>query len=167
VVVNGTYFQNGFPISTELTLGLKRQGKVISLGVPSKIKPDVATFSFNQTSAAIEPYSKSTFNDPKQPDVIGVYDGTRKIVPTVRDGRTWIGLRDKVSPGRYKTLLIFTSIDSTWDEADKGIKAFSPDKIAQLDGGWSTSLIVDGVKKIRGGSLDRWIPHALAIYFGK
>lgn len=167
-VVNGTFFDGPIssPYASGLTLGLKVRGEVINLGVPSKLSK-AATFSFNKTSAAIEPYSESTFKDLNQPDVIGVYNETLKIKPSESTGRTWIGLRDKVSPGRYKTALIFTSASSTWDEAYKGIKGFSPDRIAQLDGGGSTGLIVDGVKKINGGLTGRWVPHAIAIYFGK
>lgn len=178
VAVNGTWFlpaKDEINMTPGITLGLKCDGTIIDYGNPAKTKlfEYADTFSFDRNSATIQPYSKIIFDDPKQKDVIGVFRENAPIKKAMaRDGRNLIGVRDAIGRNRYKTVLIFTTLEATQEEAYQVFKNFKPDKIGILDGGWSAQLIVDGNKEVKNlligmSVLERWIPHAILVYYGK
>jgi hypothetical protein len=165
VVVNGTFFSHKED-PTPIAFGLKVSGKVISYGYGLNEFPGLnRTLSIDAATAKvmIDPYNKATF-DGSMPDVVGALDPAANKDASRWIQRTFVGVRDDDNNGIVETVMFYSSKLATQVWASNILTSFGASKIAMLDGGGSTGLIIDGISYITPG---RTIPHAIAIYSGK
>ena len=80
-----------------------------------------------------------------------------------RIARTWIGLRDVDSNGRYKSVLILTTKAATQQETlDMLAKDWASPKNMQLDGSGSAQVVLRGTSYTPANT--RTVPHAFIVY---
>jgi hypothetical protein len=143
VLINGTFFQE-YDKPTGIAFGLKQNNKFITYGYGLNEFPDqTMTVSWSDSGISIEPYSRSTF-DGKTPNVVGALSPTAGENANKLLRRTFIGVKDLRSDQTYGTVLLFISPSAPQSEAEKTLREFGAERVAMLDGGASTGLIVDG-----------------------
>jgi len=165
VVVNGTFFSTK-DNPTPIAFGLKIGGKVISYGYGLNEFPNlnrILSIDASAAKAMIDPYNKATF-DESTPDVVGALDPAANKNASGWVPRTFVGVRDDDNIGTIETVMFYSSKLATQALASNVLKDFGATKVAMLDGGGSTGLIIDGRSYI---TPSRKIPHAIAIYSGK
>jgi hypothetical protein len=187
-MINGTEFGpdwwlNPLGSKIEFADGLKVDGMVLDYGAKAANPANERVlFTFGVNTAAIIPYNKSVMDDARYPNLIGAISGTRKTNVSGAT-RQWGGLRDSAFLGyqgetRFLTVVFLTMPDSmTWVGADFEMESFgvTDQNRAQLDGGGSTTLLVDRsaycqphTLTIAGiGLVQRALPHVITIYGGK
>jgi hypothetical protein len=143
VLINGTFFQT-YDKPTGIAFGLKQDNKLITYGYGLNEFPDqTMTVAWTGGKLAIEPYSRSTF-DSATANVVGALAPTagknaRKPLP-----RTFIGIKNLGADTTDDTVMIFISPGATQSEAEQTLQKFGAKRVAMLDGGASTGLIVGG-----------------------
>jgi Phosphodiester glycosidase len=143
VLINGTFFQE-YNKPTGIAFGLKQENQLITYGYGLNEFPDkTMTVAWSSGKISIEPYNRSTF-DGTTPNVVGALDphagkNASKSLP-----RTFIGVKNLRPDKTYRTVLLFISPSATQSEAEQTLQQFGAERIAMLDGGQSTGLIVDG-----------------------
>ncbi|WP_088892454.1 ricin-type beta-trefoil lectin domain protein [Leptolyngbya ohadii] len=166
VVINGTFFGNGQSDTTNVAFGLKVRNRLISYGYGLNEYPGLnKTLAFHSFAgyARLENYDVQTF-DSSIPDVIGALAAQADKSADRQLGRTFTGIIDRDQDSTPETVLFFSSTYSTQAHAANVLRSFGATATAMLDGGGSTSLIVNGIDRIK---TDRTLPHAIAIYSGK
>jgi hypothetical protein len=143
VLINGTFFQE-YDKPTGIAFGLKQDKQLITYGYGLNEFPgENVTIAWSERGISIEPYNRSTF-DSSIPNVVG---GLSSIAGTNADRllrRTFIGVKNLRTDKTYGTVLLFISPAATQSEAEKTLREFGADRVAMLDGGASTGLIVNG-----------------------
>lgn len=177
VVLNGTYFSTA-QSPTGLAFGLKVYGTLVSkgygiagngCGARSEYPGNERLFSFSSSNsrAWIENYSTATFGSSTKRDVVGALATTCCKSPDSYTGRTVVGVRDDDVDGTYETIMFFSSKSARLSGehgADATLQRFGATIRANLDGGSSTGLVVNGVATV---PVSRSLPHAIAIYAGR
>ncbi|MCG3146056.1 MAG: hypothetical protein HONDAALG_03861 [Gammaproteobacteria bacterium] len=176
VVINGTFFESS-SANSAFTLGLKRNGTVVSEGSRPNFHSQPRLFSIGVNSLGILPHQTAVLHNDVYRDLVGSLDSSSPIDPNDATERTWIGLRDFLGNGpsgepRYKTMLIFSARRAiAGRNVMREFNLFGPAQVVQLDSGWSTSLIVDRRAFVRARrrvfGYRSHIPHAIAIYAGR
>lgn len=167
MVINGAFFStNDDP--TPLAFGLKSNGTVIHYGYGVSEYPGlVKTFHINMSAsrAAINTYATSNFDGVNSsPDVVGALDPAANKSASSFVPRTFVGVQDSNGDGNFETVFTYSSAYARQVDATSVLQAFGASRIAMMDGGGSTGLIVDGTTYIAAG---RTVPHAFAIYTGR
>jgi exopolysaccharide biosynthesis protein len=159
VVINGAFFStNDNP--TGIAFGLKVDGRTITYGyaIGKEYLGQIRAFSLNAKAGAITPYSKDIFNSST--DVVGALDVTADKSALRYLPRTFVGVHKKA-----KNIVIFYSSNYARQiDAATTLKSFGASVLAMLDGGGSTSIVIDGKPLI---ATSRPIPHAIAVYSGE
>jgi Phosphodiester glycosidase len=143
VLINGTFFQT-YDKPTGIAFGLKQDKRVITYGYGLNEFPDqTMVVSWSQGRISIDPYSRRTF-DGAMPNVVGALSAKAgknadKLLP-----RTFIGVKDLRDDGAYRTALLFSSMGASQSEAEETLKQYGAERVAMLDGGQSTGLMVGG-----------------------
>lgn len=180
-MVNGAFFSGGYSsaISTAIkfTNGLKVDGRVLS---DRRDDYPASVIGFDGDQAAILPHSPATFAS-RWNNLIGVFNGSRvnMNVAGKSDQRTWVGFRDPVPGGGFQTMLTVTARDAEYREIIKELRPYGVEQVNQyeLDGGSSTTLLVDGAQIFCGGYrcnpalgdafhrlLSFTVPHMIAVF---
>jgi len=175
VVINGTFFESN-DANSAFTLGLKRNGTIVSEGARPNFHSQPRLFSIGVNSLGILPHQPEILRNDVYKDLVGSLGSSSPIDPNDATERTWIGLRDFLGNGpngepRYKTMLIFSAKRAiAGRNVMREFSVFGPTQVVQLDSGWSTSLIVDRRALVRARrpvfGYRSHIPHAIAIYAG-
>lgn len=163
VVVNGAFFAK-YNEPTGIAFGLKTAGTVISYGYGLDEFPGLnKTIAWNNAtaSAQINTSDRATFNSQQFPDVVGALAETAGKRANRALARTFIGVEDNDRDGIYETVLVFSSTAAKQIDAANTLKSFGAVKVAMLDGGGSTGLVVNGKILIDSGTA---VPHAIAFY---
>jgi hypothetical protein len=179
VVLNGTYFdwdwwQRLSSPWTTLTLGLKVNNAIVSLGSQLDGNNRARAFTFDGASAKIVTDPRNVYKDSGVHDAIGVYTPETPNNEGIYTGRTLVGLRDDDRDGNMDTVIFFSSSFAEKTAALSVLAGFGAVQMAQLDGGHSSALIVDGVEVVKPIALnlaygwyeERAVPHAIAAYAG-
>jgi Phosphodiester glycosidase len=160
VLVNGTFFQT-YNKPTGIAFGLKQDSKLITYGYGLNEFPDrTVTVAWSDGRMAIEPYSRSTFDGPI-PNVVGALAPTAgknadKLLP-----RTFVGVKNRRADKTYSTVLFFVSPGASQSQAEQILRNLGAERVAMLDGGQSTGLIVDGKTLMQPKTR---IPQAIGIF---
>ena len=143
VLINGTFFQD-YDKPTGIAFGLKQDKQLITYGYGLNEFPGQnVTIAWSERGISIDPYSRSTF-DSSIPNVVG---GLSSMAGTNADRllrRTFIGVKNLRSDKTYGTVLLFISRGASQAEAEQTLREFGAERVAMLDGGASTGLIVNG-----------------------
>jgi Phosphodiester glycosidase len=144
VLINGTFFQT-YDQPTGIAFGLKQDNQLITYGYGLNEFPDkTMTVAWADGKISIEPYRRSTF-DGATPTVVGglapTADGKNANKPLPR---TFIGVKNLDADKAYRTVLLFISPAASQPEAEETLLKFGAERVAMLDGGASTGLIIDG-----------------------
>ncbi len=142
VLINGTFFQT-YNQPTGIAFGLKQDNQLITYGYGLNEFPDkTMTVDWSEGRIWIGPYSRSIFDTT--PNVVGALAPTAGKNADKRLPRTFIGVKDQKKGRSYRTVLIFISPAATQPEAEQTLLKFGAERVAMLDGGASTGLIVSG-----------------------
>jgi hypothetical protein len=169
VVINGTFFNPNDSTYTGIAFGLKSDWWIMSYGYAAKTEYQnpflIRTFVFDSPygSSSIPLYSRNTFG-LGVPNVIGGLDVTAAKNPGSAIERTFVGVRDDNGDTRSETVIFFSSKRATQATAASVLGSFGAGSKMMLDGGSSTSLVVNGSTLI--GPAAR-VPQAFVIYTGK
>jgi hypothetical protein len=143
VLINGTFFQT-YNKPTGIAFGLKQDNQLITYGYGLNEFPDkTMTVAWSDGKISIEPYNRSTF-DGKAPNVIGALAPTAGKNANRALPRTFIGIKNQLPDKTYSTVLLFISPGASQSEAEQTLQKFGAERVAMLDGGQSTGLIVGG-----------------------
>jgi Phosphodiester glycosidase len=143
VLINGTFFQT-YNKPTGIAFGLKQDKQLITYGYGLNEFPDkTMTVSWSDGKISIEPYSRSTF-DGNTPNVVGALATTAGKNANKSLPRTFIGIKNPHADKTYSTVLLFISSGASQSEAEQTLQKFGASRVAMLDGGQSTGLIVGG-----------------------
>jgi hypothetical protein len=143
VLINGTFFQT-YDKPTGIAFGLKQDWQLITYGYGLDEFPGkTVTVAWADGRMTIEPYNRSTF-DGRMPNVVGALAATAgknadKLLP-----RTFIGVKNLRADKTYGTVLLFISPGASQSTAEQTLRQFGAERVAMLDGGRSTGLIVNG-----------------------
>jgi Phosphodiester glycosidase len=160
VLVNGTFFQS-YNKPTGIAFGLKQDNKLITYGYGLDEFPDrTVTVAWSEGKIAIEPHSRSTF-DGSTPNVVGALTSTagknaEKLLP-----RTFIGVKNLLADKTYSTVLFFISPGAAQSQAEQILRNLGAEKVAMLDGGQSTGLMIGGRTLMQPKTK---IPQAIGIF---
>jgi Phosphodiester glycosidase len=142
VLINGTFFQT-YNKPTGIAFGLKQDNKLITYGYGLNEFPDkTMTVDWSEGRIWIGPYSRSIFDTT--PNVVGALAPTAGKNADKRLPRTFIGVKDPRKGRSYNSVLLFISPAATQSEAEQTLRKFGAERVAMLDGGQSTGLIVNG-----------------------
>jgi Phosphodiester glycosidase len=143
VLINGTFFQE-YNKPTGIAFGLKQDNQLITYGYGLNEFPDkTMTVAWSSGKIAIEPYNRSTF-DGTIPNVVGALASNAGKNASKSLPRTFIGVKNLRPDKTYSTVLLFISPSATQSEAEQTLRQFGAERVAMLDGGQSTGLIVNG-----------------------
>jgi Phosphodiester glycosidase len=143
VLINGTFFQT-YDKPTGIAFGLKQDTKVITYGYGLKEFPNqTVTVAWSQGRISIDLYSRRTF-DGAMPNVVGALAANAGKNADKSLPRTFIGVKDLRDDGAYRTVLLFSSAGAAQSEAEEVLQKYGAVKVAMLDGGASTGLMVGG-----------------------
>ena len=148
VLINGTFFQE-YNKPTGIAFGLKQNQQFITYGYGLNEFPDrTMTVSWSSGQISIEPYNRSTF-DGATSNVVGALapsagKNANKALP-----RTFIGVKNLRPDKAYSTVLLFISSSASQSEAEQTLRKFGAERVAMLDGGASTGLIITGEMMIK------------------
>lgn len=143
VLINGTFFQE-YNKPTGIAFGLKQDDRLITYGYGLNEFPDkTMTVAWSSGKISIEPYDRRTF-DGKIPNVIGALAANAGKNANKSLPRTFIGVKNLRPDKTYSTVLLFISPSAAQSEAEQTLRQFGADRVAMLDGGQSTGLIVNG-----------------------
>lgn len=143
VLINGTFFQT-YNKPTGIAFGLKQDNQLITYGYGLDEFPDkTTTVAWSQSGISIEPYSRSTFNGT-MPNVVGALATTAGKNANKHLPRTFIGVKNPHKDQTYNTVLLFISPAASQSEAEQILQQFGAERVAMLDGGQSTGLIIGG-----------------------
>lgn len=143
VLINGTFFQT-YNKPTGIAFGLKQGDRLITYGYGLNEFPgQTMTVAWSDGKIAIEPYSRSTF-DGKMPNVVGALAPTAGKNANRALPRTFIGVKNPRVDNTYSTVLFFISPAASQSEAEQTLQKYGAERVAMLDGGQSTGLIVGG-----------------------
>lgn len=143
VLINGTFFQT-YNQPTGIAFGLKQDKQLITYGYGLNEFPDkTMTVAWSDGKISIDPYSRSTF-DGVIPNVVGALAPTAGKNANKPLPRTFIGVKNRRPDTAYSTVLLFISPSATQSEAAQTLQKFGAERVAMLDGGQSTGLIVGG-----------------------
>jgi Phosphodiester glycosidase len=143
VLINGTFFQT-YDKPTGIAFGLKQNRQVITYGYGLKEFPDqTMVIAWSQGRVAIDPYSRRTF-DGAMPNVVGALAAKAGSNADKSLPRTFVGVKDLRDDGAYRTVLLFSSAGAAQSEAEEVLQKYGAVKVAMLDGGASTGLMVGG-----------------------
>jgi hypothetical protein len=155
VLINAVFFDLSL-FATDISFGLKANGRTISLGHDiSRHLEYIRMLKFSESSAAVTGWDPTAFDEPTPNIVTGLspdFPG-----PHIRQQRTLVGYSSKLNRLYF---LSDNAGDRTNLEAILLMQRFGAEQIIQLDGGGSTSLVING--KWQYGS--RTIPHAIVVY---
>lgn len=154
VVINGAFFStNDNP--TGIAFGLKVGGRIITYGyaIGKEYPGQIRVFSWNSKGGAITTYSKDIFNSGYS-DVVGALDARADKAASRYLPRTFVGVNKN-------TIIFYSSNYARQVDAATILRNFGAGATAMLDGGGSTSIVIDGKPLI---ATNRPIPHAIAIY---
>lgn len=161
VAINGSFFEtNASP--TRLTFGLREQRRTISYGYGLNEYPGrthMLVFDQAETSCDLIPWNGAEFS--RRDTIIGVLDpsvdkGASSYIP-----RTCIGITDWI-PGRgYTKTLFYSTAYGRQAEGVNMLRNFGAEKVALLDSGGSTGLVIDRRVILRPL---RSVPHILVAY---
>jgi Phosphodiester glycosidase len=163
VVVNGAFFAK-YNRPTPIAFGLKIAGTVISYGYGLDEFPGLnKTVAWNNTikDVRIDDYDRATFDNPQFPEVVGALAETAGKRANRELARTFIGVKDGDGDGKNETIIVFSSKAAKQSDAVAALKSFGASRVAMLDGGGSTGLVVDGKRAIDSGTA---VPHAIGFY---
>jgi hypothetical protein len=163
VVINGAFFAK-YNEPTGIAFGLKSDGKVISYGYGLDEFPGLnktIAWNNNQHFARITNYDRVTFTNSQFTDVVGALSARAGKRANRALGRTFIGVKDSNGDGLFETVLVFSSTAARQIDAANTLKSFGANRVAMLDGGGSTGLVVEGKNLIDSGTA---VPHAIAFY---
>jgi exopolysaccharide biosynthesis protein len=145
VLINGTFFQT-YDQPTGIAFGLKQDNQLITYGYGLDEFPDkTLTVAWTESGISIDPYSRSTF-DGKTPNVVGALAPTAGKNANKLLRRTFIGVKNPHPDQTYGTVLLFISSGASQTEAEQALQQFGAMRVAMLDGGASTGLIIGGKK---------------------
>ncbi len=143
VLINGTFFQE-YDKPTGIAFGLKQNQQLITYGYGLNEFPGQnVTIAWSDRGISIEPYSRSTF-DSNIPNVIGALSSSAGTNADRLLRRTFIGVKNLRADKTYGTVLLFVSRGATQREAERTLREFGAERVAMLDGGASTGLMIDG-----------------------
>lgn len=144
VLINGTFFQE-YNKPTGIAFGLKQDNQIVTYGYGlDEFPTETTTVSWSSAGISIEPYSRSTF-DGAIPNVVGALAATAGKNAAKPLPRTFIGVKGwRADKKTYSTVLLFSSPSATQREAEQTLHQFGAERVAMLDGGKSTGLIVGG-----------------------
>jgi Phosphodiester glycosidase len=143
VLINGTFFQT-YDQPTGIAFGLKQDKRVITYGYGLKEFPNqTMVVNWSQGRASIDLYSRRTF-DGAMPNVVGALAADAGKNADKSLPRTFIGVKDQREDGAYRTVLLFSSAGAAQSEAEQVLQGYGAAKVAMLDGGQSTGLMVGG-----------------------
>lgn len=143
VLINGTFFQE-YDRPTGIAFGLKQDNQLITYGYGLNEFPGQnVTIAWSDRGISIEPYNQSTF-DSNMPNVVGALSSTAGTNANRLLPRTFIGVKNLKADKTYGTVLLFISPSASQSEAEKTLREFGAERVAMLDGGRSTGLIVNG-----------------------
>jgi Phosphodiester glycosidase len=144
VLINGTFFQT-YNKPTGIAFGLKQDKQLITYGYGLNEFPDkTMTVSWSSGQISIDPYSRNTF-DGIMPNVVGALAPTAGKNANKHLPRTFIGVKNQHNDSdTHNTVLLFISPSATQSEAEQTLLKFGAKRVAMLDGGASTGLIIDG-----------------------
>jgi Phosphodiester glycosidase len=143
VLINGTFFQE-YNKPTGIAFGLKQDDRLITYGYGLNEFPDrTMTVAWSLSQISIEPYNRSTF-DGTTPNVVGALAPNAGKNASKSLPRTFIGVKNLRPDKTYSTVLLFISPSATQSEAEQTLRQFGAERVAMLDGGQSTGLIVNG-----------------------
>lgn len=163
VVVNGAFFAK-YNQPTPIAFGLKTAGTVISYGYGLDEFPGLnKTVAWSNTTkdVRIEDYDRATFDNPQFSEVVGALAQTAGKRANRELARTFIGVKDGDGDGKNETIIIFSSKAAKQIDAVAALESFGASRVAMLDGGGSTGLVVDGKRTIDSGTA---VPHAIGFY---
>jgi hypothetical protein len=163
VVINGAFFAK-YNQPTPIAFGLKTAGTVISYGYGLDEFPGLnKTVAWSNTTkeARIDDYDRATFDNPRFPEVVGALAETAGKRANRELGRTFIGVQDGDGNGKNETIIVFSSKAAKQIDAVTALKSFGASRVAMLDGGGSTGLVIDGKRAIDSGTS---VPHAIGFY---
>ena len=163
VVVNGAFFAK-YNQPTPIAFGLKIMGTVISYGYGLDEFPGLnKTIAWNNTTkdVRIEDYDRVTFDNPRFPEVVGALAQTAGKRANRELGRTFIGVKDGDGDGKNETIIVFSSKAAKQIDAVATLRSFGASRVAMLDGGGSTGLVIEGKRAIDSGTA---VPHAIGFY---
>jgi hypothetical protein len=141
VLINGTFFQE-YDKPTGIAFGLKQDKQLITYGYGLNEFPDrTMTVAWSNDQISIEPYQRSTF-DGTIANVVGALAPTAGKNANRHLPRTFIGVKHQHS--KTDTVLLFISPSASQSEAEQTLQTFGAERVAMLDGGQSTGLIVGG-----------------------
>lgn len=160
-VTNGLFFY--MPESpTRLSLPLKVGGKLITDGYGIHEYPgEKLMLELWEGAADIRELSGEALYASSAPNILGGLTAEANKRAKQYTGRTFAGVADLNSAGKYETVLIFNTRTARQVDADAILKSFGADKVMMLDGGGSTQLNCTGKPVIFS---ERLIPQALAIF---
>lgn len=144
ILINGTFFQE-YNQPTGIAFGLKQDDRQISYGYGlDEFPAQTMTVSWSAEGISIEPYDRRTF-EGNRPNAIGALDPAAGKSAAKSLRRTFIGVKNpRVGANTYTTVLLFVSESASQAEAASTLGQFGADRVAMLDGGSSTGLIVNG-----------------------
>lgn len=143
VLINGTFFQT-YNKPTGIAFGLKQDNRLITYGYGLNEFPNqTMAVAWSDGKISIEPHSRSTF-DSTMPNVVGALAPTAGKNANRALPRTFIGVKNPYSDNTYSTVLLFISPAASQNEAEQTLQKFGAERVAMLDGGQSTGLIVSG-----------------------
>jgi hypothetical protein len=143
VLINGTFFQE-YDKPTGIAFGLKQNKQLITYGYGLNEFPGQnVTIAWSDRGISIEPYRRSTF-DSSIPNVVGALSSSAGTNGDRLLRRTFIGVKNLRPDKTYGTVLLFISRGASQGEAEKTLREFGAERVAMLDGGASTGLIVNG-----------------------
>jgi hypothetical protein len=163
VVINGAFFAK-YNQPTPIAFGLKSAGTVISYGYGLDEFPGLnQTVAWNNETkqARIDNYDRATFDNPQFPEVVGALTETAGKRANRPLARTFIGVKDTDGDGKNETIVVFSSKAAKQVDAVLALKSFGAQRVAMLDGGGSTGLVIDGKRSIDSGTS---VPHAIGFY---
>jgi hypothetical protein len=163
VVINGAFFAK-YNQPTPIAFGLKAAGRVISYGYGLNEFPGLnKTVAWNNLhkDVRIDNYNRDTFDNSRFTEVVGALAETAGKRANRELARTFIGVKDSDGDGKNETIIVFSSKAAKQSDAVAALKSFGASKVAMLDGGGSTGLIIDGKRAIDSGTK---VPHAIGFY---
>ncbi|WP_309738893.1 phosphodiester glycosidase family protein [Chamaesiphon sp. OTE_20_metabat_361] len=160
VLINGTFFQT-YNKPTGIAFGLKQDKQLITYGYGLNEFPNqTVTVAWSDGKISIEPYSLSTFNGTT-PNVVGALAPTAGKNASRALPRTFIGVKNQLSDKTYSTVLLFISPAASQSEAEQTLQKFGAERVAMLDGGQSTGLIIGGKSMLQPKTR---IPQTIGIF---
>ena len=143
VLINGTFFQT-YHKPTGIAFGLKQDKRLITYGYGlNEFPKQTLTVAWADGKISIESYNRSTF-DGTIPNVVGALAPTAGKNASRALPRTFIGVKNQRADKTYSTVLLFISPAASQSEAEQTLQKFGAERVAMLDGGQSTGLIVGG-----------------------